>query len=165
VRHDASRRVHRYSADVVASDFDFAGMEAGARRQANLFRRRAKSQRAANCAARSIKRRQNPIAGRLDQSTAMLCDGLNRQLIVAVQQSSPSQISYRGGAARGIDDICKQHRGENAFEIARRTIAMPRNELFDVAERRFDVAGEESVIPAWIFDKLGVVNLRRQFTT
>ena len=89
VRHDASRRVHRNSADIPAPDFNFAGMETGARRQANLFGRRAKRQRAANCAARSIKRRQNPIAGRLDQNTAMLCDSLNRQLIVTVQQSSP----------------------------------------------------------------------------
>ena len=124
-RHDACRRVHRYSANIPASDFNFASMEAGARLQANLSRRCAKSQRAANCAARSIEPRQKPVAGRLDQNTAMLCDGLNRQLVVTVQQSSPGLVAYRGGAARGIDDIGKQHRGENAFEIARRTIAMP----------------------------------------
>ena len=112
VRHDASGRVHRYSPDIPASDFNFAGMETGARRQANLFRRRAKRQGAANCAALSIKRRQNPVAGRLDKSTAMLCDRLNGQLIVTVQQSSPRLIAYRSRVTRKIDDIRKQHRGE-----------------------------------------------------
>ena len=164
-RHDASCGVNGNAADIPTSQFDLAGMQTGAQRQADLFRRRAKSQRAANCAARSIEGRQNPVAGRLDQNTAMLCDGLNCQPVVTVQQSSPGLVAYRGGAARGVDDIRKQHRGENAFEIARRTIAMSRDKLFDVAEQRFDVAGEESVIPTGIFDKLGVVNLRRQFTT
>jgi hypothetical protein len=62
-RHDACRRVHRYSANIPASDFNLASMETGARLQADLFRRRSKSQRAANRAARSIERRQNPVAG------------------------------------------------------------------------------------------------------
>jgi hypothetical protein len=104
-RHDARRRVHRHSANIPASDFNFASMEAGARLQANLSRRCAKSQRAANCAARSIERRQNPVAGRLDQNTAMICDGLNRQPVVTVQQSSPGLVAYRGGALRGISSM------------------------------------------------------------
>jgi hypothetical protein len=157
--------VHRYSTDIPASDFNFASMEAGARRQANLFRRRAKRQRTANCAARSIERRQNPVAGRLDQNTAMVCDGLNRQPVVTVQQSSLSLIAYRGGATLGIYDIRKQHSGENAFEITRQTIAMARDKLFDVVDQRFDVAGEERVIPTGIFDKPSVVNFRSEFTT
>jgi hypothetical protein len=104
-RHDACRRVHGYAADISTSDFNFACMEAGARRQANLFCRRAKRQRTANCAARSIERRQYPIAGRLDQNTAMVCNGLNRQPVVTIQQSSPGLIPYLGGATRGINDI------------------------------------------------------------
>ena len=110
-RHDACRRVHGYSANIATSNFDFASMEAGASLQANLSRRRAKSQRAANCAARSIEPRQKTVASRLNENT-MLCDGLNCQLVVTVQQSSPGLVAYRGGAAGGINDIGKQHRGE-----------------------------------------------------
>ena len=42
-RHDPCRRVHRHSANIPASDFNFASMEAGTRLQANLFYRRAKA--------------------------------------------------------------------------------------------------------------------------
>jgi hypothetical protein len=35
----------------------------------------------------------------------MICDGLNRQPVVTVQQSSPGLVAYRGGALRGISSM------------------------------------------------------------
>ena len=64
----------------------------------------------------------------------MLFDHLLRQLIVTIQQSTPRLVAHLGGAARRIDDIRKQNRGQDAFEIRRRTLAMPGDKLLDVAK-------------------------------
>ncbi len=99
--------MHRDAADVPASDFDFAGVEARAQRQADLPCRGAERQRAAHRARRPVESRENAVAGRLDQRAAVLFDRLFGQLIVAVQQSAPRMVAIFGGAAGRIDDVGK----------------------------------------------------------
>src|SRR3954452_13904548 len=41
---------------------------------------------------------------------------------------------------------------------------MPGDELFDVTERSFDVAGGKEMVAAWIFDQFGFGNACCQFT-
>ena len=72
----------------------------------------------------------------------MLFDHLLRQFIVTIQQSTPCLVPHLGGAARRIDDIRKQNRGEDAFEIGRRTLAMSGDKLLDVTKHRLHIAGK-----------------------
>ena len=154
--------MHRNPADVPASQFDLAGVEAGAQRQANLAGRGLERQRASNGAAGAVERRQNAVAGAFDQIAAMFVDKLLRHLIVALEQSTPLLIAHRGGAARGIDNVREQDRRQNALKIERRTLAIPGDKLLNVAHQRLDIAGPGGVVSAGIFDVFGVRDLRRE---
>jgi hypothetical protein len=63
----------------------------------------------------------------------MSFDYLSSQFIMTIQQSMPYLVAHLGGPMRRIDDIRKQNRGQDAFEIGRRNLAMPGNKLLDVA--------------------------------
>src|ERR1700687_6520883 len=116
LRHDASRSVNGYTADIAASHFDLACMETGPKRQTNLLGSRSKRQRASNCAAWTIESRKNAIAGSLDQIATMFIDHLLRYLIVTVQQTTPNLIAHHGGAAGRIHNVGKQNRGYKALQ-------------------------------------------------
>jgi hypothetical protein len=140
LRHDASGGVHRDPANVPASHFNLAGVEAGAQRQADLFRRGLKCQGASNGAAGAVERGEDAVSGALDQLSAMFLDQLSGHLIVAFEQSTPLLIAHRGGAARGIDDVREQDRRKHALEIERVALALSGDKFLDVAKKRLDIA-------------------------
>src|SRR6478752_1457356 len=164
LRHDARGGMDGYAPDVMAPDLDFAGMKARAQRQSDLLRGRPERQGTAYGAARSIESRQNAVAGRLDQSPAMPLKQLNCQLIVTIQQSPPCLIAFRSSAPCRIDDVGEQNRGKNALEAIRRTVAMPGDELFDVAKQRVGIAAGEDVVAIGVFDEFGIRDQRCQLT-
>jgi hypothetical protein len=67
MRHDASRGVHGDAADIQTSQFDLAGMQTGAPRQADLFRIGLERQRAPNPAAGAAECRENALRCGLDE--------------------------------------------------------------------------------------------------
>jgi hypothetical protein len=155
LRHNASCRVNGNTTNIAPPHLDLSRMETGPKWQTDLLRGRAKGQCASNCAARSVKRGENAIAGSLDQTPTMLLDNLLRQLIMTIQQATPCLIAFLGGIARWTYDICKKNRGEYALEITRRSISMPSNKLVDIPEELLDIAADERVVTHGVFDKFG----------
>ena len=66
MRHDASCGVNGNAADIPTSQFDLAGMQTGAQRQADLFAHGFKRQRAPHRAAGAVERRENAVPCGLD---------------------------------------------------------------------------------------------------
>jgi hypothetical protein len=125
----------RYSADITAPHLNLAGVESGPKPQAYWLCRRCERHRTSDCTARSIKGRQNAVASRFDENTAMLFHDPFRQLVVLIQQATPAQIALLGGAAGRVHDIREENRGKNSLDIARRALAMSSDEFLDVAEQ------------------------------
>src|SRR5579883_3185960 len=105
MRHDPCGRVHGDSTDVVASDLDLAGVQAGANGKTDLFRGGAVGQGAANRASWAVERRENTIASALHHRAAMLYDHLPRNLIVITKQPKPSLVAHRRRTAGRIYNI------------------------------------------------------------
>jgi hypothetical protein len=165
LRHHPGGGVNRYTADVPPSDLNFAGVETCPQRQTDLLRGRAERQRTSHRAAGSIERRQNAVAGILDQNPAMLLDHLLGELIVAIQHPAPALVAHGGGAERGIHNVGKQHRGQNPLKLGRRTVAMAGDKFLDVAKQGFVLAGPKGVVGiVGIFNIFGAGNPRRQVT-
>ena len=74
LRHHPRSGVDREAADVVAAQFDLAGVHAGAQRKPGRANRRTERQRATHRAARTVEGRQQPVAGAFDPMTAMFVD-------------------------------------------------------------------------------------------
>jgi hypothetical protein len=119
LRHYPGGRVNRNTSDVAPPYLDFAGVKTCAQRQTDLLSRRSERQSASDGAAGSIERRQNAIAGILDQNSAMLLDHLLREEIVTIQQPTPVLVAHFRGAARRIDDVGKQNRSQNPLKFSR----------------------------------------------
>ena len=64
--HDASGSVNGNTADIPTSQFDLAGMQTGAQRQADLLAHGFKSQRAPHRSAGAVERRENAVPGGFD---------------------------------------------------------------------------------------------------
>ena len=100
----------------------------------------ARSLRQTYGATGSIESGEDAVSGVLDQVAAVSLNRLARQLVVTVQQPSPVLIAHFGGATRRVDDVGEQYGGQDALQIGRFSLAMPGDELFDVAEQRLYVA-------------------------
>jgi hypothetical protein len=85
------------AANIPTPYLDFTGVETRANRQSCLFGSRAKRQGASNCPTRPVERRQEAVAGGLDQSPTVLFDDLPCYLVVSIQQPSPRLIALFNG--------------------------------------------------------------------
>src|ERR1700722_1389298 len=162
LRHDAGSGVDGDAADVAVPQFDLAGVKACPEWQPDLSGSGAECQRAANRAAGTIEGREDSIAGRLDEIAPELLDRLPRDRIVVVQQAAPGLIAHRGCATRGIDDVGEQYGRKNTLDLDRGAIAASGDELLDIAEKFFDIAGPENMVITRIFDEFGVRYLARE---
>ena len=147
--------MHGNAADIPASQFDLAGMQTGAQRQADLFARGFERQRAPYRAAGAVECRENAVPCGLDQIAAMPLDRLFRDFVVAVEQSAPLLIAHFGGAARGIDDVGEHDRRQDALQVGGGTLPLAGNKFLDVAKNRLGVAGVRKMVAFGILDVFG----------
>jgi hypothetical protein len=97
LRHNSRGSVHRNATDILSPNFDLAGVQACAERQADVFRGGAESERAPDGAAGTVERRQNAVACAFDQNAAVVADDLLGKLIVDIQQITPAPVANFDG--------------------------------------------------------------------
>src|SRR5205085_5918149 len=125
------------AADVVAAAFDLARVHAGADADAEIVHRVADRHRALDRARRTVDRRQQAVAGVLDDSTAEARDLVAGEPVVAVEEAPPLAVADRGGLLGRPDDVGEEHGPEEA--LARRRCRSL------TGEKRLDLVEEPEV--------------------
>src|ERR1700722_1465157 len=92
----------------------------------------------------------------------MLLNCLFRNSVVVVEQSPPLLIAHFSGATRGIDDVGKHDRRQDALQIGGGTLPLPGDELLDIAKNRLRIAGERHMVSFGILDEFSAGDHRRE---
>lgn len=108
--HHSGGKVHRDPADVVVALLDLAGMQPGPDLEADAAQLVPERGCTADPPAGAVEGGQDPVAGRLDQLAAELLDQPPSQVIVDVQQLTPTAIPKPAGLLGRRNDVGEQHR-------------------------------------------------------
>jgi len=113
---DALGYVNSDSGDVVSMAFDLAGVEPDAYVDAEVSKLIANGRRAADAAAGSVERRQEPVAGRLDLASAESVELGANQAVMCCEQVPPTAIARPCERLGRADDVGEHHCGEHPVD-------------------------------------------------
>src|SRR5947207_15395646 len=99
----------------------------------------------------AVERREDPVAGRVDDVALVALDLLANEAVVAIEDLSPGSVAEPGGMRSRIDDVREQDPGKHPV---RRTYApRPGDELLDLVDDPVGALGVQQVIRAGNLDK------------
>ena len=112
--------MNRNAADIMVQYFALAGMEPGTDFDAERPDFLGNGTGAANAARRTIKGREDAVAGRFDLMAAKACEIAPDRGVMTIEQIAPAVVAERDGFFGRADDVGKQHRGEHSIDGDRR---------------------------------------------
>jgi len=134
----------RDTADIIAHNFDFAGMNPGADRNAMALHFASGCDGAVNGPRRSVKNGKQAIASTLYGPAAIASNFSSDNVVVIVEEITPGPIAYLRGARGRIHDIGKQHCGQDAIDFG--NVSLPSHELLDLTHDGSRVPNPPKVI-------------------
>ena len=164
---DAGGDVDRDTGDVVASKLDLTGMDTAADLHAELAGRVADGARARDRARRTVERRDEAVAGRVDFSAAEAGQLATYGLVVSVQHIAPPVVAELMGSFGGRHDVGEEDGGQDSVggRGARRT----GDEFLDLVEHDVSrvrsppvVVGARNLDPTGTGDVVGHIATERQ---
>jgi hypothetical protein len=72
---------------------------------------------ASNGTSRSIKVGQETVPGGLDLSSAESLQLVSHGSIMSIEDRAPALVSNFSGSSSGVDDVSKEHCGQDAFDL------------------------------------------------
>ena len=150
----------REPGDVVASEFDLAGMKPGPDVQSQRFGSDDDLRRAANGVRATVEGGEEPVAHRLDLATAVALEGGPDEGVVVVGQLAPRPRPQPGSLRSRVDNVGEQDRCQ--CHVAFGSLVAAGEELLDLVDERVAVTREEEVIIAGECDELGAVDVLGQ---
>src|SRR2546423_14438429 len=141
---DAGGDVDGDAADVVAADFDLAGVDAAA--DVEPERTGGIAGRTGTLEGRggSVEGGAEAVAGRLDLAASEACELAADGRVVTVEQITPAAVAEFARSFRGADDVREEYGREHT--ICRVTTAHTGNELLDLVQRDAGVVGCPPVV-------------------
>ncbi len=132
-------------------------MHAAAQAQAEPRRRFAHRARASQRARRPVEARNRAVRPLAHDAAAKALDLGFRRRMVVVHEIDPAAVAVLGRAARGLDDIGRDHGREHAVMVG----AWPRagQKLLDLVDHAVDVADPDQMIAARHLDIFGAVDV------
>ncbi len=161
-RNDAGRDVHRDATELVIALFAFAGVHAGAHFETEAPDRGGCGESAVHRASGTIERDEEPVAGGFHFLAAVALELTAHDLVVAVEQFTPTLVTELGCPSRGVDDVGVQDRGQNP--VGTRLGSMPGQEILDLVDESVDIPGEDETVVARKLDELRPRDLRGEVT-
>ena len=138
------------SADVLPQLFHLAGMKSRADVQAQPTDGLDDGTSATNGASWTVKRDQEPIAGRMNLAPAEVEQFTAYEAVVSVQQLPPAAVAKGRRLLSRSDDVGKQHGSEHAVGL--NGVADSGEQLFDLVEDDICVTDPGVMVRPWQFD-------------
>src|SRR5262249_49318454 len=151
LRCNAGSRVHGDPTYGAARDLALAGVNACANVEPERLQRVADRARRADRPARTVKRREEPVACRVDLVAAKPHEHAPDRGMVLVEQLSPAPVAELRCAAGRVDDVREEQRRQHAVRVGNRADAG--EELLDLVEQLVDAADPRDVIVAGKLDE------------
>src|SRR5829696_1979284 len=151
---DAGGDVDGDPADVVAADFDLAGVQAGADLEVDVAELLAEADRAGDGPPGAVEGGQEAVAGRLDHPPAPLLDQAAADVVVDLEQVPPAAVAELAGPLGRGHDVGEQDRGQHPGR--RGGLADPGQELLDGVQGELGGLPGQGPVGAGQLDQPGV---------
>ena len=145
--------VDRDAADVVVTQLDLARVYARPHLEAQAPQHVADRHGTPDRAGGSVEPGEEAVARRVDLTAVEALELAPDLGVVPAEQLLPSFVAELDRSLGGVDDVGKQHGGQNALYRRHRTNTG--EELLDLVEHAVGVAREEQVVGAIELDELG----------
>jgi hypothetical protein len=130
--------------DVAGDEFALAGVEPGSDMDTDLAEFIADRTGTVDCPARTREGSEESVPGALDLLAGEAVELSPDQEVVTVEQLQPAAVAQFGSLPCGVDDVGKQHGGQNPIRLSR--VADPSEELFDLFDDRVLITERVGVI-------------------
>src|SRR6266536_2785276 len=154
---DTLADVHRDAADVIASNLDFARMQADPHLEMYGRGRIADRARTTDRACRSVERGEETIPDHLHFAATESCQLMTDGGIVCIEELCPPAITERRGQFGGAHHISEHDGRENAVGLG--WYANAGEELPNLLDDGIGVASPRKVVLTWKIDVAGVWDL------